>query len=277
MPDLLLHSMSEFAELIIEALDLAGAAHVVEIGAEYGGMTQRLAAYAEDVGGRLTSIDPAPQPEFLAWVGGQPHVRHLSLPSLAALKQVSHADAWLIDGDHNWFTVFHELSAIEAICRRDGRPMLVFLHDIGWPAGRRDQYYAPDCIPAPFRQPFDYEGGVMPGVNATLPGRGFRGLGHFAWAGAEGGPRNGVLTAVEDFVEAAERPLAFAEVPAVFGLGVLFDQDASWSEALGQSLLPYHQNGLIAALEANRLASYLRVIELQDEAAEAAACPRAAA
>lgn len=276
MPDLLLHSMSEFAELIVGALDLAGAAHIVEIGAEYGGMTQRLAAHAEDVGGRLTSIDPAPQPEFLAWVSGQPHVRHLNLPSLAALEQVDDADAWLIDGDHNWFTVFHELSAIEAICRRDRRPLLVFLHDIGWPAGRRDQYYAPESIPVPFRQPLDYEGGVMPGVGATLPGRGFRGMGHFAWATNEGGPRNGVLTAIEDFVDASERTLAFAEVQAVFGLGVLFDQGVPWSEALGQSLLPYHQNGLVAALETNRLANYLRVIELQDAAAEAATARAAA-
>jgi hypothetical protein len=92
-------------------------------------------------------------------------------------------------------------------------------------------------------------------------------MGHFAWALHEGGPRNGVLTAIEDFVSElheAGRTLAFAELPAVFGLGVLFDQDAPWSEALGQHLLPYHANPLLRALEETRLASYLRVLDLQD-------------
>jgi hypothetical protein len=32
-------------------------------------------------------------------------------------------------------------------------------------------------------------------------------------------------------------------------------------------LLPYHQNKLLRSLEANRLVNYLRIIEIQDEAA----------
>jgi len=108
---------------------------------------------------------------------------------------------------------------------------------------------------------------VLPGIDAPVPGRGFRGMGHFAWARHEGGPRNGVLTAIEDFIAGSTRALAFAEIPAVFGLGILFDADAPWSEPLGQLMLPYHQNALIAALETNRLANYLRVIEMQDEIA----------
>lgn len=75
------------------------------------------------------------------------------------------------------------------------------------------------------------------------------------------------MAAIEDFladVHAGGHELALAEIPAVFGLGVLFDQDAPWSEMLGQHLLPYHDNALLRSLEANRLANYLRVIDLQD-------------
>ena len=264
MADLLIHSMAEFEPILTGALAIAGAANIVEIGAEFGGTTPRLAAHAQALGGRLTSIDPAPKQEFIDWVGQNPHVRHIAAPSLEAIETVSEADAWVIDGDHNWFTVYHELQAIDRVCARDGKPLLVLLHDVGWPCARRDSYYAPDRIPAEFRQPHDFNGGVAPGRDALLPGGGFRGMGQFAWARHEGGPRNGVLTAIEDFKAEAQRDLIFAEVPAVFGLGILFDAGAPWAEALGRAVLPYHKHPLLASLEQNRLANYLRVIELQD-------------
>lgn len=267
MPNLLIHSMSEFADIILQGLHLAEARHVVEIGAEYGGMSAQIAAHLEQLGGRLTSIDPAPKPEFVEWVAATPHVHHIATPSLEALDGVGDVDAWLIDGDHNWYTVYHELKRIEEINRRDGRPMLAFLHDVAWPSGRRDMYYAPQQIPAEFRHPHDYDGGVFPGRAALVPGRGFRGMGHFAWATHEGGPRNGVRTAIDDFrAEARQvgRDYACAEIPAVFGLGILFDPDASWSGSLADLVMPYHRNRLLESLERNRLDNYLQVLEHQD-------------
>jgi hypothetical protein len=271
MPDLLIHSMAEFADLILPALQLAGAREIVEIGAEYGGFSGQLADHAAAVGGRLTSIDPAPKAEFAAWLAARPHVRHLAATSLAALGEVAEVDAWVVDGDHNWYTVYHELRAIEQASARDGKPLLAFLHDIHWPSGRRDMYYAPDQIPEAYRHDHSFAGGALPGVDALLAEGGFRGMGQFAWATHEGGPRNGVLTAIEDFM--AEqlddgRELGFAEIPAVFGLGVLFDLDAPWSGELADLLVPFHDNRLLHALERNRLANYLRVIALQDAATE---------
>jgi hypothetical protein len=270
MSSLLIHSMSEFSDIILEALRLADARQVAEVGAEYGGMSARLAEHVAERGGRLTSIDPSPKPEFLHWVAERPHVRHVAQPSLEALGTLSGIDAWVIDGDHNWYTVYHELKQVEALNRRDGKPMLAFLHDVAWPCGRRDFYYAPQRIPPEFRHPYDYQGGVFPGSSAPTAGRGFRGMGQFAVATHEGGPRNGVMTAIEDFMaEAAAEGhhYAFAEVPAVFGMGVVFAADASWSEAVAALLLPYHRNRLIASLEQNRLANYLTVLEWQDRAA----------
>jgi hypothetical protein len=265
--------MSEFADIIVEALDFAAAGDVVEIGAEYGGMTAILADRAQANATRLTTIDPAPKPEFLRWLAGRPQVRHVAQPSLAALPSVEAADAWLIDGDHNWYTVYHELKGIEGLCLAAGKPMFAILHDVEWPSGRRDMYYAPDAIPPEFRHPYSYDAGAFPGHSGLIPGRGFRGAGHFAWAAHEGGPRNGVLTAVEDFLaEAAEqgRHYAYAQLPAVFGLGFIIPADAPWCERVAEFLLPYHENKLLRSLEQNRLVNYLTVLDAQDRAVLAA-------
>jgi hypothetical protein len=144
--------VSEFSDLILAALKLANAKTIVEIGAEYGGMSALLAEYCRARGGQFTTIDPAPKREFHDWLGANPDVRHLAKTSLEAFDDISVADAWLVDGDHNWYTVYHELRHIEAIGRRTGKPVLVFLHDIGWPCGRRDSYYAPERIPPEYRQ-----------------------------------------------------------------------------------------------------------------------------
>ncbi|MGR6331185.1 class I SAM-dependent methyltransferase [Sphingomonas sp. XXL09] len=272
MSDLLIHSMSEFSTLILQALQVAGARNIVEIGAEYGGMSVDIAAYVGARDGTLVSIDPAPKPEFRHWAAANPQVRHIADTSLSALPDLAEVDAWLIDGDHNWYTVHAELNAIAAICRRDGRPLLAFLHDVAWPSGRRDMYYAPDTIPAEFRHPYSFEGGALPGHSPLVHGGGFRGMGQFAWATHEGGPRNGVLTAIDDFrarAHADGHGYAFAVVPAVFGLGVLFTADAPWSDALADLLAPYHQNPLLRRLEDNRLANYLKVLEWQDAASPA--------
>lgn len=270
MPDLLIHSMAEFRDIILPCLEAAEAKEIVEIGAEYGGMTQLLADHVTAGGGRLTSIDPAPKDEFVAWAEANPAVRHVADLSLAAIPSCDGVDAWIVDGDHNWYTVYHETHTIAARARNDGKPLLVFFHDVAWPSGRRDMYYAPDQIPAEFRQPYSEHAGAWPGRSDLIPGRGFRGMGQFAWATHEGGPRNGVLTGIEDFLRdeaAAGRDYGFAEVPAVFGLGVLFAPDAPWSEQVAELVLPFHDNALLRRLEENRLANYLTVVDWQDRAA----------
>jgi hypothetical protein len=262
--------MSEFSDLILGVLHAAGARNLAEVGAEFGGMSQQLAAYGQATGGHLISIDPAPKPEFVAWAEHCPAVTHVAEPSLEAMPRLRDIDAWVIDGDHNYYTVFHELGIADELARRDARPLLAILHDVSWPTGRRDMYYAPERIPAGWRHPHSFDAGALLGDAGLHPNRGFRGMGHFAFALHEGGPRNGVLTAVEDFMEAArtpERPVAFAHVPAVFGLGILFDASAPWAADVAQLVHPYHDNALIASLEANRLRNYLAVIDWQDRQA----------
>lgn len=265
--------MTAFADLIFPVLELAQARCVVEIGADTGGMTTLLANHCLKHGGQLTSVDPAPTPEFRMWAALNSQVRHIDLPSLEAFAELADIDAWVIDGDHNWYTVYHEVTEAHRICRRDGEPLLAFFHDVSWPCARRDMYYAPERIPAEYRHPHSRHNGVTLDNPGLLENRGFRGGQNFAWADREGGPRNGVLTAIEDFMSdcrCAGRELGFAEIPGILGLGVLFDLDAPWSGAVAELLLPYHQNKLLRIVEEDRLRNSLLAHELRDAAASAA-------
>jgi hypothetical protein len=269
-----MYSMTVFADLIFPALELTGAKRIVEIGADGGGMSRMLADYCLKHGGELASVDPAPTPDFRIWAAFNPQVRHLAVPSLDAFAELENIDAWIIDGDHNWYTVYHELTGVEKTCRRDGKPVLAFFHDVAWPCARRDMYYAPERIPSEYRQPFSRNNGVTLGNPGLPEGRGLRGGNHFAWAEHEGGPRNGVLTAIEDFMAERYREgreFGFAEIPGVMGLGVLFDLDTPWSAALANLLMPFHHNRLLRLMEEDRLRSTLRAHDLQDDAAEAKA------
>jgi cephalosporin hydroxylase/GT2 family glycosyltransferase len=132
-------------------------------------------------------------------------------------------DVALIDGDHNWYTVTTELRLLAGVSRSAGAALPVcILHDVAWPYGRRDLYYNPDTIPPEHRHPWRragirrrqselIDGGA--GVNAEL-----------ANAEHEGGPRNGVMTAVEDFVAEHDRPLRLVVVPIYFGLAILAEE-----------------------------------------------------
>jgi len=263
---LLIHSMGEFESIILPALDIFRPARMVEIGSEHGGLTTLVNQWACDHGAHLTSVDPAPSDAFKRWAQSAQSFTHIARPSLEAFEALNNTDVWFIDGDHNWYTVYHELQNIHVQCQRDNKPLLAFIHDVGWPSGRRDSYYQPDRIPEKYRQPFSYEGGVIPGVSGMVQD-GFNGMGQFAYACHEGGERNGVLTAVEDFYLSFDDEFILALIPAVFGLGVLFSQKASWAAELAEHLVPYHQNDLLQRLEMNRLRNYLKVIEMQNEAA----------
>ncbi|MEX5634650.1 class I SAM-dependent methyltransferase [Parafrankia sp. FMc2] len=267
---LLLHSLTDLREIWIPLLEASGARSVAEVGSESGATTSLLVnLLRRGGGGRLVVIDP--EPGVAPTSGGGLDVEVIRGYSPEALDGHAPTDAYLIDGDHNYATVRGELEAIGAAVRDFDRAYfpLVILHDVGWPAGRRDQYYSPDRIPEADRQPNSWDVGVEIDKADAIPGRGFRGMGAFAWALTEGGPRNGVRTAVEDF--AADHPdLRFITVAPVFGLGVLLDRRAPWARGVADLLAPWVSNTLLSRMERNRIDLYLRVLALQDDAVAAA-------
>lgn len=269
MANLLLHSLGEFWPLLEKCLDYVEPRRIMEIGSEDGSFTTLLVEWGRVNGAEVHAVDPKPLPALLELEREATNLlvhRQLSVEALAALDR---CDVYFIDGDHNYFTVARELRLIaDGHEPADAFP-LICVHDVEWPSARRDSYYSPETIPEDHRHPHTYEEGVVPGVAETVPG-GFRGAGEFAFAQHEGGAANGVLTAVEDFLAVAPG-YACVHIPAVFGLAVLFDPQSVAGDALHELLAPFHNHPLLAGMETNRLALYLRVLELQDIAVAAAA------
>ncbi|MGB0093780.1 MAG: class I SAM-dependent methyltransferase [Solirubrobacteraceae bacterium] len=256
------HSMGNLAELVIPCLQAAAPASVVEVGAYAGDVTRMLLEWSRASGARIWSIDPDPQQTLVALGEEHSQLELVRTTSLEALPELATADAYVIDGDHNYFTVSEELRLIAASAA-ETMPLLL-CHDVGWPHARRDSYYAPAVIPDGHRQPTFESGYVFPGISGLHDG----GLIYHWPAVEEGGPRNGVLTAIEDFLQDREE-LRFALVPAFFGLGVIWSRGAPYADALDAILDPWDRNPLVARLEANRV---LHLATWQREAARAAWC-----
>ena len=263
-PPLLLHSLATFEAELIACLDAARPRRIVEIGSETGAFSDVLLDWATGNDATVVTVDPEPPEALRSRAGSSGNLEVVAGASPAALEEVEPAGAYVIDGDHNYFTVGAELEGIYAGREEDpSSAPLTILHDVCWPCGRRDAYYAPDRIPAEHRHPHDYRRGAVPGRSELVEG-GFRGGGEWAFATNEGGPANGVLTAVEDFL--ADRPaLRLVVLPCVFGVGVLFHRGAPYATTIEERLGSLDESALLARLEENRLHLYLTVLDLQDE------------
>ena len=200
-------------------LDAVAPRHVVEIGVDEGRLSRHLARWCRRHGARLDLIDPAPSCDMaaLAAAAGEAGHAHRAL-SLDALPRLPSPDLVVVDGDHNWYTVFHEVRGLLDRAVAEGRPPPVLVcHDVAWPYGRRDLYYDDATIPEAFRQP-RRRGGLAPGV----PGFADPGLNtDFMHAEREGGPRNGVRTAIEDALEGHVAAPRVVWLPVLFGLAVI--------------------------------------------------------
>ena len=210
------HSLVNNAEILLPCLDAAGARSVIEVGAYAGDVTRLLLGWASESGAQVVAIDPSPQESLVQLAEERSDLELVRETSHEALRHLPPADAVVIDGDHNYYTVTEELRLIERQTAPGAPLPLLMFHDVRWPHARRDHYFAPELIPTEQRQP-TVNGGLFPGD----PGIRDDGLPYTSVAAREGGPRNGVLTAVEDFVESHEG-LQLAIVPTFFGLGVVW-------------------------------------------------------
>ena len=250
-------------ELLIALLEAGESRSVIEVGAYAGALTRLLVRWAADAGATVAAIDPAPQPALVALADEHPELSLVRDTSLAALPQTAPTDAVVLDGDHNYYTVTEELKAIAGW---EGSWPLVLLHDVGWPHARRDDYFDPEQIPADARQPVHEGGAVVPDV-AEVQEQGLR----YKWPAArEGGPANGVRTAVEDFA-AAHPELQLAVIPGFFGLGVLWDRNAPYAERVAAVAVPLASDPVRARLEHNRVVHLANGQLLYARAAEAEA------
>jgi hypothetical protein len=258
-------SMAQSAELMLPCLDAAGVCSIVEVGAFAGDLTRVLVDWAETAGARVAAVDPSPQEGLVALARERPGLELIRDTSLAALPTLPELpDAVVLDGDHNYFTVGEELRLIGERASGAELPLLLF-HDVCWPHGRRDDYFAPELIPKRYRQPVaGGAGGIVP----EDPGLRLGGLPYPRSATREGGAHNGVLTAIEDFV-AGRECVRLVVVPVFFGLGVAWHQDAPWSGELARILDVWDRHPMLERLEANRVhhlaLGHIRQVELCQE------------
>lgn len=241
------HSLANLGEILVALFDAVGAKTVAEVGAYAGDLTRDLMTWAESAGAQVIAVDPAPQPELIQLSESRDDLQLIREPSLDALPDLPAVDVVLVDGDHNYYTVSEELRLVAERFPGSDAP-LVIMHDVSWPHARRDAYYVPERIPVADRQPMVEGGCLFPGEPGVVDG----GLPYKWVAEREGGAHNGVLTALEDFVE-SRSTIRLATVQAFFGLGVLWRRDAPWADAVAEVMRPWDQNPVVARLEANRV------------------------
>jgi Methyltransferase domain len=188
---------------------------ICEIGSHQGETTDFLDGIP---GLQVTVIDPCLDCDLLKKFADKSSIdmrKGLSLDVLPQLNEPFHCI--LIDGDHNWYTVYNELKLIS---ERNLLPKggIVFFHDVDWPWARRDMYYQPEVIPPEYRHKWEQRGIVRGKSELSTKSTKFA---NDKKAPFEGGKRNGVLTAVEDFLKENKREYRFFRVRAGNGLGIM--------------------------------------------------------
>jgi Methyltransferase domain len=254
--------------ILLRVVEAARPRCLVEVGVDSGLLTEKLLAYGAESGAVVHAIDPHPHIDIAAWRerhGGQ-LVFHRAL-SLEVLGELDEADLVFIDGDHNWFTVYNELKLLEDTKAKHGSiPPLIALHDVDWPYGRRDMYYDPDTIPEADRHPYREVGIAVSG--SDVAGRFNAGFNN---AIDEGGPRNGIRTAVEDFMKESRFDWSLTFIPGFHGLAVVIPNERLEGNDDLQSVIGSLQSaqfldGWARELEQARIRSEVRgELRLSDE------------
>jgi hypothetical protein len=244
---------------------------VVEVGMFQGATTEKLLEFADERDCVVHGVDPADPPGFdLEGFRDRYGARFVfyNEASLDVLAKIRDADAVLLDGDHNWYTVYNELSLLARVAAEEGRPFpLTLAHDIDWPWGRRDRYHRPDRIPDEFRH--------LPTVGGMSPERPELSEYGFAWRALKAGeidtPKNGVRTAIEDFLAETDVHLEFATVAGFHGVGILVDEvrleDHGLRDALATFDSPEFLKRHCEQLEYSRMHSLAQLAEVRQRGA----------
>ena len=228
-------------------IEAAAPRRMIEVGAEFGWNTEKILGYCRAHGCFLDVVDPMPHPALHQVLAHFPDEhRYHPLKSIDAFPLLPAADLVLLDGDHNWFTVYTEFQLIFArVAGTAAAPPIVIMHDVAWPYARRDMYYSPGDIAPANRHPYASRG-MRPGV-AGLVDDGLNG--RFFNAMQEGGLQNGVLTAVEDFIAAWPHPIRFVRLPFHNGLGIVIPEARATPEILAVIESFFKPDALLAACE----------------------------
>lgn len=140
--------MNRFWKSIINPIfDKIKPRYIVEVGSGVDENTKNILTYCKENSVKLMTVDPLPMfelEEFKVKYGEKFEIQMDS--SLNILPILDDYDVIFLNGDPNWYSVYNELKIIEKKFENKKFP-IVFLHNIGWPYGKRDLYPNPEIIP----------------------------------------------------------------------------------------------------------------------------------
>ncbi len=150
-------------------LQTAGARRIVEIGALRGDTTvlmlerlgRRGRAARHRSGARV-------RPGRARSSGSRAATSSTATSATMCCRNFRAIDVALVDGDHNWFTVYHELKLLAEACAagRRAAPGTDPARRRSGPTAAATSYYAPERIPEEFRQPYAQRG-IRPGAQGS--------------------------------------------------------------------------------------------------------------
>ncbi|WP_051946082.1 methyltransferase domain-containing protein [Verrucomicrobium sp. BvORR106] len=219
-----LASMSNFKSLCQPLLEAWNPGSICEIGVENGKASNWLIEACQALGAQYHGVDPSIDSHPSPGVDGVNAFFHQAR-SLDYLARSPRHDVYFIDGDHNYATVSRELTAISSLAINPQDHPLIFLHDVSWPWARRDLYYRLQDIAPEERQDVTTGGSLRLEEPEPVHAGGFLPAGLHPFARRSSADKNGVLTAVEDFV-ATNPDWELVLVPCIFGLGILVHRDS---------------------------------------------------
>ncbi len=196
-------------------------------------------------GARVIAIDPSPQDALVALAEQHVGVELIRETSLDALPTISMPDV----ADHRRRPQL--LHRVARSCADRGQPRdrrqaaaaAVSRRLLASRSARRLLRPRADSRRCTASRSSATGAGSPPMIRALTPD----GLPYPRSAAREGGERNGVLTAVEDFVAADRSGCGFVVVPAFFGFGAVWHRDAPWADRRSRSSsTPRTANPLLA-------------------------------
>ena len=144
-------------------------------------------------------------------------ITYFNEKSLNVLPNLKSFDAIFIDDDPNWYTVYNELKLIK---KNNNSFPLVFICNNKYPYKRRDAYTNPNDIPKQYINECSNELPIIFEENGQT--RNIMINDNFCHALYEDTPKNGVLTAIEDFLN-ENSSLKLLEINSLEGICLIYE------------------------------------------------------
>ncbi|MXP10467.1 hypothetical protein [Pseudoblastomonas halimionae] len=226
--DLPAHPLAGLRLAISETLDTARVDRVSVIG-PIDPITSDVLAEFEESGGALEILDCA--------CGASPFSTGVGFR------------AWIMPTVANYYDAYRLLYGIRAMCVTQSTPFLVLRPQLASASARRDYYGGMPEVPKAWRHCSE---------TCLIHGEAIE------RATVNGGLRNGVVTAIEDFIQEMwdeGTALAYSCLPPIGGFCALFDVDADWAAELAYRLTKFDHKPNIAAMSEKDLKNYLEIVD----------------